>query len=467
MPVLLKPSAGGGGKGMRLVRGRGAARRRDRGGPARGARRPSATTPCWWSGGSTARATSRSRSWPTPTAAWSTSASASARSSAATRRSSRRRPSVLLDEATRAAMGEAAVQAARSCGYSGAGTVEFIVPGSDPASYFFMEMNTRLQVEHPVTELVTGARTWWSGSCGSPRASNSRSPRTTSRLTGHAVEARVYAEDPRARLPAVRRHGPGAARAAGRRRPHRLGPARGHRGRQPVRPDAVQGHRLRPRPGDRAAQAARGARRDTVTLGVPTNAGFLRRLLAHPAVVAGELDTGPGGARGGRRWSPDGVPPEVYAAAAAGPARRAARRPPRAAGPTRSSVPSGWRLGGEPGRRCAARRLRVAGHEPGDVRGRRAGRPGPAVAAAGRVTVDLDGVDPHLPPRRAAGSGRDGDSWHVTRPRPRRGRPVPAPAGAGGAGRADRAHAGHGHRRQGGSRGRSRRPGRACWSSRR
>ncbi|NEE27802.1 acetyl/propionyl-CoA carboxylase subunit alpha, partial [Streptomyces sp. SID7982] len=54
-------------------------------------------------------------------------------------------PSVLLDEATRAAMGEAAVQAARSCGYVGAGTVEFIVPGNDPSSYYFMEMNTRLQ----------------------------------------------------------------------------------------------------------------------------------------------------------------------------------------------------------------------------------------------------------------------------------------------------------------------------------
>jgi acetyl/propionyl-CoA carboxylase alpha subunit len=65
-------------------------------------------------------------------------------------------PSVLLDPVTRDRIGSAAVETARAVGYSGAGTVEFIVSADAPDDFFFMEMNTRLQVEHPVTELVTG-----------------------------------------------------------------------------------------------------------------------------------------------------------------------------------------------------------------------------------------------------------------------------------------------------------------------
>src|SRR3954452_18325607 len=65
-------------------------------------------------------------------------------------------PSPLLDAAGRSTMGRAAVEAARAVGYTGAGTVEFIVDADSPRDFFFLEMNTRLQVEHPVTECVTG-----------------------------------------------------------------------------------------------------------------------------------------------------------------------------------------------------------------------------------------------------------------------------------------------------------------------
>ncbi|PPB49451.1 acetyl/propionyl-CoA carboxylase subunit alpha [Arthrobacter pityocampae] len=106
-------------------------------------------------------------------------------------------PSPLLDPATRRRIGEAACNAARSVDYTGAGTVEFLVSDAAPDEFFFMEMNTRLQVEHPVTELVTGVDlVQWQIRV----AAGERLPLTQDDvvLTGHAVEARVYAENPEA-----------------------------------------------------------------------------------------------------------------------------------------------------------------------------------------------------------------------------------------------------------------------------
>lgn len=107
-------------------------------------------------------------------------------------------PAPGMTEDMRAAMGEAAVRAAEAIGYKGAGTVEFIVDGSDglrPDGFWFMEMNTRLQVEHPVTEAITGVDlVEWQLRVASgeplPCAQDDLA------ISGHAMEARLYAEDP-------------------------------------------------------------------------------------------------------------------------------------------------------------------------------------------------------------------------------------------------------------------------------
>jgi len=205
-------------------------------------------------------------------------------------------PSPALDDAARDRMGRAACEVARAVGYVGVGTVEFLVPAGAPAEFSFIEMNTRLQVEHPVTEMVTGhdlveaqlrvaaGEKLWFG-------------QDDVRLTGHAIEARVYAESPeRGFLPSVGRllvvddagtpAGPEAA-------PLRLdsGVASG---------DTVSGDydpmlaKALAHGSDRAEALARldGLLGRLAVLGVETNTGFLRDLLADADVRAGRLDTG-------------------------------------------------------------------------------------------------------------------------------------------------------------------------------
>ncbi|MFK0280335.1 acetyl/propionyl/methylcrotonyl-CoA carboxylase subunit alpha [Streptomyces sp. NPDC090499] len=309
-------------------------------------------------------------------------------------------PSVLLDEATRAAMGEAAVQAARSCGYRGAGTVEFIVPGGDPSSYYFMEMNTRLQVEHPVTELVTGLDLveWQLRVAAGERLGFAQED---VRLTGHAVEARICAEDPaRGFLPTGgtvlllnEPCGDGVRTDSGLSEGSEVGSLY-----DPMLSKVIAYGPDR----ETALRKLRGALAETVTLGVQTNAGFLRRLLAHPAVVAGELDTGLVERVVDGLVATD-VPDEVYEAAAA--VRLEALRPVAADGRWTDpfSVPSGWRLGGTP--RSVGFHLRVQDPVEYTPSGRH-------TVSADRVTVTVDGVR-HTFHRAADWLGRDGDAWQV------------------------------------------------------
>ena len=310
MPVLLKPSAGGGGKGMRLVRDASvlgdeiAAARRE----ARASFGDDTLLVERW--------VDRPRHIEIQVLAdgHGNVVHLGERECSLQRRHQKiieEAPSVLLDERTRAAMGEAAVQAARSCGYSGAGTVEFIVPGSDPSSHYFMEMNTRLQVEHPVTEMITGIDLveWQLRVAAGERLAFAQDDVT---LTGHAVEARVCAEDPaRGFLPSggtvllLREpQGDGVRTDSGLSEGTEVGSLY----------DPMLSKVIAYGP-DRATalRRLRGALAETVTLGVQTNAGFLRRLLAHPAVVAGELDTGLVEREAEGLVSAD-VPDEVYVA---------------------------------------------------------------------------------------------------------------------------------------------------------
>jgi len=190
-------------------------------------------------------------------------------------------PSPAVDAALRARMGEAAVAVARAIGYVGAGTVEFLLDRD--GRFYFMEMNTRLQVEHPVTELVTGLDlVEWQLRVARGEPLPLTQDQVT--LTGHAVEVRLCAEDPADDFlprtgPVLAWKPPATARCD-----HALAAG------MTVSPhyDSMLGKVIAHGP-DRAAALDRLARAldDTVLLGLTTNRGFLARLLRHPAFVDG------------------------------------------------------------------------------------------------------------------------------------------------------------------------------------
>jgi acetyl-CoA/propionyl-CoA carboxylase, biotin carboxylase, biotin carboxyl carrier protein len=360
-PVLVKPSAGGGGKGMRVVRS--AAELAD---ALAGARREATAS---FGDGTllVERYLERPRHIEIQVLgdAHGTIVQLGERECSLQRRHQKiieESPSPLIDPARREAMGRAAIEAARSVGYVGAGTVEFIVPGSSPGTeagfeFFFMEMNTRLQVEHPVTELVYGLDlVEWQLRV----AAGERLPFTTEVVPatgGHAVEARVYAEDPaRGFLPtggtvlALRESaGPHVRVDSG------LAPgAAVTSAYDPMLAKVIAWG------ADRATALRRldAALADTVILGVPTNVSYLRTLLADPDVQAGRLDTGLAERIAERPEDPaasDGSA-EVLAAAALARLLTRATGTRHPVGRDRSAeaataidpweIPDGWRIGG-------------------------------------------------------------------------------------------------------------------------
>jgi len=189
---------------------------------------------------------------------------------------------------------DAAVTAARAAHYVGAGTVEFIVDvanGIEAATFAFMEVNTRLQVEHPVTEFVTGQDlVEWQLRI----AAGERLPRRQDKLalSGHAIEVRLYAEDP------ARGFMPQAGRLDRLRLPATRGPVRVDTG--VAEGNTVTVHydpmiaKLIAHGADRTAALAAlsKALAQTEVAGIATNLGFLTALVEHPAFVGAELDTG-------------------------------------------------------------------------------------------------------------------------------------------------------------------------------
>jgi 3-methylcrotonyl-CoA carboxylase alpha subunit len=191
----------------------------------------------------------------------------------------------------RAAMGQAAVRAAEAIGYAGAGTVEFIVDGARglrPDGFWFMEMNTRLQVEHPVTEAITGVDlVEWQLRVAAGEALPARQEDLT--IDGHAFEARLYAEDvPKGFLPATGRLGhlrfPLGARAdTGVREGDEISPWY-----DPMIAKIIVHGATR----DVALRKLDAALAGTQVAGSVTNLAFLRGLARHAGFAAGDVDTG-------------------------------------------------------------------------------------------------------------------------------------------------------------------------------
>jgi excisionase family DNA binding protein len=299
-------------------------------------------------------------------------------------------PSPAVDPAIRGRLGEAALRLAAAAGYESAGTCEFLL--TDRGEFFFLEMNTRLQVEHPVTELVTGldlVEEQLRIAAGAPLRWDQATADTARAEGGHAIEVRLYAEDAEAGfLPATGRverlrwpAGDGIRVDAGVDEGTEVGPRF-----DPMLAKLIAHGRNRDEALDRLAGALDGA----VILGLTTNLRFLRWLVREPAVRDGlvRIDTLD------RIWPPDdwakhvAVPDAAWQAAG-----RALLEDPAMAGGR-----DGWRLN-------ARRRIRLAA-EGGDER---------TVLLVQEASVDTPrgGEGPGSPDWAADHLVRRGDVVHV------------------------------------------------------
>lgn len=249
-------------------------------------------------------------------------------------------PAPALGESTRAAMGEAAVRAAQAIDYRGAGTVEFLLDANN--DFFFMEMNTRLQVEHPVTEMITGQDlVEWQLIIANGDALPLSQDQV--QLHGHAFEARIYAEDPQQEfLPST---------------------GRIEFLRTPVTDDRYvridtgvrEGDDVSPyydpmiaklivwdEDRDRALLRLQRALRDYQLVGPTTNIDYLHRLASHPDFVRANLSTQFIEQHGDTLLTPAAGLPEELAHACIGAALALHNRPPTPHNPW--SAGSSWRL---------------------------------------------------------------------------------------------------------------------------
>jgi 3-methylcrotonyl-CoA carboxylase alpha subunit len=326
----------------------------------------------------------------------------------------------------RAAMGSAAVAAARAVGYMGAGTVEFIV--DQDGAFYFMEMNTRLQVEHPVTEMITGLDLVdWQLQVAAGAPLPLAQPALA--INGHALEARVYAENPdNGFLPStgLLRHldlpphvafEPGGAPG----RPASVRIDAGVREGDAISPfyDPMIAKLIVWGP-DRDAALARMAHALSGfhVVGLATNVAFLKRLVESPAFAAAELDTGLIERQRDVLFAPP-APAPAAALALAACALLEDERAAAAAGPGMPGDPwtgsHGWRLNGVARRRLAfaddggARPVDITYHAHGWTLDTGDARHALALASHddGRYVVRIDGQ------RQAGTVRREGNLFHV------------------------------------------------------